>query len=179
MLKKYEKFLEKFDKKLEKYFKNQSEYISCKEGCSGCCEVGDYPFTQLEMMYLMQGFKTLPAMTQAMVRNNLLSIKKNRVSTHFFYQCPFLINNRCSVYKYRGLTCRTFGLAYLCGDKTVKLPECVHQGLCYSKVMDGDMLTIEPIKESLSLTDIINSPEAKELQLEFGMSRSLVDWFPD
>ena len=179
MLKNYEKFLEKFDIKLEKYFKEQSEHICCKEGCSGCCEVGDYPFTQLEMMYLMKGFKSLPAITQNLVRNNLLNIKRNRVSTHFFYQCPFLINKKCSVYKYRGITCRTFGLAYICADKTVKLPECVNQGLCYSKVMNGQILTVEPIKENLSLTEIINSPEAKDLNLEFGMSRSLVDWFPD
>ena len=177
MLKKYEKFLQELDKKINKYFEEQSEYVCCKEGCSGCCEVGDYPFTQLEMMYLMQGYKALPAITQAMVRNNLMQIKNNRVSTHLYYKCPFLINGRCSVYNYRGITCRTFGLAYLCDKDTVKLPECVNDGLCYSKVTDNGVLTVEPIKENLSLLEITNSKLAKKYKLEFGLSRSLIDWF--
>ncbi len=178
MLKKYEKFITDFQKKIDKYFKEQSEYICCKEGCSACCEIGDYPFTQLEMMYLMQGFKSLPQNTQIEVRNNLMQIKNNRVSTHLFYKCPFLINNRCSVYQYRGITCRTFGLAYLCKDKTVKLPECVHEGLCYSNVYKDNYLSVEPIKESLNLLDITVSKLAKDYKLEFGPSRSLIDWFP-
>lgn len=178
MLKRYEKFLTELDKKLQKYFNEQSEHVKCKEGCSGCCEVGDYPFTQLEMMYLMQGFRALPPIIQDQVRNNLANIKNNRVSTHLFYQCPFLINKKCSVYKYRGITCRTFGLAYLCSDNTVKLPECVHNGLCYSDVMDGNILTVEPVKENLSLFDIINSKITAKYKLDFGQSRSLIDWFP-
>lgn len=179
MLKKYERFLKDFDKKLKKYFSQQSEHICCKEGCSACCEIGDYPFTQLEMMYLMEGFKNLPTETKIQVKNNLLAIKKNRFSTHLFYKCPFLINKKCSVYKYRGLTCRTFGLAYLIDKKTVKVPECANEGLCYSKVYkDGELVT-EPVKEDLSLLKIINSQLAKSHKLEFGESRSLVDWFPD
>lgn len=179
MLKKYERFLKDFDKKLKKYFSQQSEHICCKEGCSGCCEIGDYPFTQLEMMYLMEGFKNLPTEIKIQVKNNLLAIKKNRFSTHLFYKCPFLINKKCSVYKYRGLTCRTFGLAYLIDKKTVKVPECANEGLCYSKVYkDGELVT-EPVKEDLSLLKITNSQLAKSHKLEFGESRSLVDWFPD
>lgn len=178
MLNLYEKFLKEFDKKLTEYFKEQSKHICCKEGCSGCCEIGDYPFTQLEMMYLMQGYKNLPVMVQNMVRNNLMQIKSNRVSTHLFYKCPFLINNKCSVYKYRGITCRTFGLAYVCKDNTVKTPECAHEGLCYSKVINGKEFLAEPVKENLDLLEITNSKLAKKYKLEFGPSRSLIDWFP-
>ena len=178
MLKKYEKFLKEFDKKLNKHFRDQAEYICCKEGCSGCCEVGDYPFTQLEMMYLMEGFKNLPRDTQLTVRNNLMQIKQNRVSTHLFYKCPFLVNQKCTVYNYRGITCRTYGLGYLCDKKTVKLPECVHEGLCYSNVYKNNELSIEPIKENLGLLNITNCDLAKKYKLEFGPSRSLIDWFP-
>ena len=178
MLKKYEKFLKDFDKKIDKYFKEQSEHLCCREGCSGCCEVGDYPFTQLEMMYLMQGFRGLPPLVQEQVRNNLLTIKNNRVSTHLFYKCPFLLNNRCCVYSYRGITCRTFGLAYLMKNGVVKLPECVNEGLCYSKVSKDGILTVEPVKEELDLPEITNGKLAKKYKLEFGPSRSLIDWFP-
>ena len=177
MLKKYEKFLKEFDKTINKYFEEQAEHICCKEGCSGCCEIGDYPFTQLEMMYLMQGYKTLPQQQQIEIRNNLTRIKINRVSVHLYYTCPFLKDGKCSVYKYRGITCRTFGLAYLCNDNTVKLPECVNDGLCYSKVVKDGILTIEPIKDNLGLLDVINSKLAKKYKLDFGPSRSLIDWF--
>ena len=177
MLKKYEKFLKELDKKLKKYFDEQSEYICCKEGCSCCCEVGDYPFTQLEMMYLMEGFKALPNDIKILVKNSLMQTKSNRVSTHLFYKCPFLINNKCSVYKYRGITCRTFGLAYFTKDKIVKVPECVHQNLCYSKVFKDNELLTEPVKECLGLFDIVDNKLAKKYKLEFGPSRSLIDWF--
>lgn len=177
MLKKYAKFISELDKKLNKYFELQSEYICCKEGCSGCCEVGDYPFTQLEMMYLMSGFKQLPDDIKQTVRNNFIAVKQNRVSLHLYYKCPFLINNKCCVYKYRGITCRTFGLAYLTDDKNVKTPACSNEGLCYHNVIKDGILTIEPIKEKLGLFDIINSDLAKKYKLEFGQSRSLIDWF--
>ena len=179
MLKKYEQFLKDFDKKLKKYFSKQSEYICCKECCAGCCEVGDYPFSQLEMMYLMQGFRTLDTNTQNIIRNNMNTLKQNRVTSHFFYQCPFLINKKCSVYKYRGITCRTFGLAYLTDkkNKQVKLPECAKEGLNFSKVYDGKEIEIDPIKENLDLPSVINSPLAKSYKLEFGEIRSLINWF--
>ena len=179
MLGQYEKFLKEFDNHIEECFNSQKLNITCKEGCSGCCEVGDYPFTQLEMMYLMQGYKTLPVFKQTEIRNNLNLIKQNRVSTHFYYKCPFLTGNRCSVYKYRGLTCRTFGLAYLRDDGTVHLPECVNEGLCYSKVTKDGILSAEPVKEDLSLLKITEGKLAKKYNLDFGPSRSLIDWFPN
>ena len=69
MLKKYEKFIKEFDKKIRKYFEVQSEHICCKEGCAACCEVGDYPFSQLEMMYLMSGFQKLPDNIKIQIKN--------------------------------------------------------------------------------------------------------------
>ena len=58
MLQRYEKFLkEVLEPKLEKYFEEQCEFVKCKEGCSSCCEVGEYPFSRLELEYLMSGFE--------------------------------------------------------------------------------------------------------------------------
>lgn len=178
MFERYENFLADLDKRLNKYFDEQSKHICCKKGCSECCEIGDYPFTQQEMMYLMEGFKNLPIEIKTAVKNNLMSIKNNRVSLHLFYKCPFLINNECSVYKYRGITCRTFGLAYMREDGIVSVPECVNNSLCYSNVYNNGELTTEPIKEDLSLLKITNGDLAKKYNLEFGESRSLIDWFP-
>lgn len=176
MLKRYEKFLKEFDKKLERYFLEQSEHICCKIGCSDCCEIGDYPFTELEMLYLFKGFKSLDAQKQTLVRKNIIKIKSNRVSTHLYYKCPFLINNECCVYKHRGLTCRVYGLAYITDNNIVKIPECVRQNLCYSKVFKDDILYTEPVKENLNLLNIASENAAK-YRLKFGVSRSLIDWF--
>ena len=177
MLKRYERFLKEFDKKLKGYFEAQSEYICCKEGCSECCEIGDYPFSELEMMYLMSGFKTLKPSEQIIVRQSIASIKKNRVTTHLYYKCPFLINKRCCLYKYRGITCRTYGLAYVSDNNIVKVPECVYKNLCYSTVFRDNELFTEPIKENLSLLNIINGKDSAKFKLRFGVSRSLIDWF--
>ena len=61
--------------------------------------------------------------------------------------------------------------------KIVKVPECVHQNLCYSKVFKDNELLTEPVKECLGLFDIVDSKLAKKYKLEFGPSRSLIDWF--
>lgn len=181
MLKRYEKFLKEFDKKLRKYFDEQSDYLCCKEGCAGCCEVGDYPFSQLEMMYLMSGYQKLPPDIRSRIKENLDNIKEHRFSDHFYYQCPFLIDKKCAAYKYRGITCRTFGLAYVINkrEKQVKIPECCNEGLNFSDVFDGREITIEPIKENLDLPSVMESKLAKNHKLEFGEIRSLVNWFPD
>ena len=60
MLKRYEKFLEKLDKRFERYFEEQCEFIKCRPGCSACCEIGQYPFSRLELEFLMSGFVELP-----------------------------------------------------------------------------------------------------------------------
>ena len=40
----------------------------------------------------------------------ILKERKNYKGEQFLYNCPFLINNSCCIYKYRGIVCRTFGL---------------------------------------------------------------------
>ena len=181
MLKEYEEFLKDFDSIISQLFENQKKYVKCHKGCSLCCEIGEYPFSQLEMMYIMEGFKKLPVDLRKQIKNNLDNVKNNRHSEHFYYQCPFLIDKKCAVYKYRGITCRTFGLAYLIDKRTkqVKIPQCSNEDLNFSKVFDGNEISIEPIKENLDLPSVIDSKLAKSHKLEFGEIRSLVNWFPD
>ena len=185
MFEDYEKFLEELNAKLKNYFELHSDYICCKEGCSKCCEIGDYPFSFLEMKYIMHGFLGLDKKTQSIIREKIRSIQKEDKGKHFFYECPFLINNRCSVYKYRGIICRTFGLAYFIskqnekGEHYVKLPECVKEGLNYSKVYNKETGEVEvaPFNENLDLPNIVNSDLAKKYNLDFGDIQSLIYWF--
>ena len=90
MLKEYEEFLKDFDSIISQLFENQKKYVKCHKGCSLGCEIGEYPFSQLEMMYIMEGFKKLPVDLRKQIKNNLDNVKNNRHSEHFYYQCPFL-----------------------------------------------------------------------------------------
>lgn len=178
MLVRYEKFLEKLDKRLEKYFEEQCEFIKCKIGCSACCEVGEYPFSRLEAEYLMIGYANLPLDIKDLVKENINQLKKDKPQ---LYQCPFLINHLCSVYKYRGIVCRTHGLAWYDEEyEKIKLPYCVNLGLNYSKVFDretGEVFLQDPIKARLRIDSILRSSMAEEYELECGEIRPLIKWF--
>lgn len=182
MLKRYEQFLNDFDNKLAEYTNNQRQYIKCQKGCIDCCEIGEYPFSRLEAEYLMRGFLALPNETKKIIKNNiskLLEEKRLSKKERFTYRCPFLINGLCSVYKYRGLTCRVFGLAYL-DNGVIKLPECANFGLNYSNVYDKQTKTINlsnPIQEPLKIDTILRSPLAESYELECGEIRPLINWF--
>ena len=171
MLNDDEKFLEEFDKKLAGYFEFEKDDIKCRGGCSYCCEHGDYPFSRLELEYAMAGFVKLPTNIKKQIKENFEKIKNEKD-----YVCPFLIEGKCSIYKYRSLTCRVHGLAYLKSDSTAKLPECANFGLNFSETFDTQtkILSREIVKENLDLPEIIKT--AKNYKLEFGEIRSLVKW---
>ena len=144
----YKNFIAKLDSRLKDYFELHSDYVHCKEGCSSCCEEGDYPISQPEAEYLMQGYIALDNDTKIKVQNNIKLIKKGGA-------CPFLINNKCSVYPYRPIICRVHGLAYLCKEGTVKLPYCANEGKNYSNVLNAGMVDIAPINENLDTKNLI------------------------
>lgn len=174
MLKRYQEFLKEFDGFLDSAFENQKQYIKCQKGCSACCELGDYPFSRLEMEYLMAGFQTLPKDIRNKVKDNISNAKNLKE-----YKCPFLIENLCCLYERRGIVCRTHGLAYLHEGK-MKLPKCAENGLNYSEVFDkttGEIVIDNPIKENLRIDAVLKSPLARNYQLEPGEIRRLVDWF--
>lgn len=174
MLKKYDKFIKEFQKKIDEYFKQNSKNIYCREGCSACCEIGEYPFSWIEMGYLMEGFSKLPEKTKKLIKENFNKLKQQKAhfkGERFEYRCPFLIDGLCSVYSNRGLTCRTHGLAYLKKDGTVNVPYCANNGLNYSNVFKDGVFSTEPIKENLNIDEIL-----KNFDGEMGEIRPLIDW---
>lgn len=176
MLGRYEKFLKKFDERIDEYFQQQCEYIKCKPGCSACCEVGDYPFSRLEAEYLMSGFVKLPTEIKQQIKKEISILKSEKPK---MYKCPFLIDGKCSVYQYRGIVCRTYGLAWFDGEK-IRLPYCVNKGLNFAKIFDretGNVFLENPVKENLRIDNVLRTQEAKEYELECGEIRSLINWF--
>lgn len=171
MLKHYELFLQEFDKKLARYFDNPN--IMCKKGCSYCCKNADFPFSRLEAEYLMSGFLNLENHVKNKIKENISKIKQQNLSA---YDCPFLIEDMCCLYKYRGLVCRTYGLCYLTDDGIAKLPDCANFGLNYSKVFKNGTVA-DPIKENLRIDKIFQTDLAQKYDLVSGEIRRLIDWF--
>lgn len=191
----YEKYLDQIGAKIDKFFKQAAPYIFCKEGCSHCCEIGQYPFSELEFKYILLGALNLSAEEIKIIDENVAAIKKEQkesTADPFMYKCPFLINKRCCVYQYRGLICRTHGLAFYIDDsQNIKIPGCVDYGLNYSNVVDKNTKMIsqeafdksgfenEPVAYNLSLKFLMNNEATEFLELDFGESKALIDWFED
>lgn len=191
MFEDYEKFLAFLNKKLEKFFSEQAPYIFCKKGCSKCCQNAEFPYSQLEASYLAEGFKNLDFETQTKINSNIEKIKQEKESfkgTKFLYTCPFLIDNVCSVYEYRGIICRTFGLIANSSSENAKLPFCYSEGLNYSNVVDMEKNQItqekylqsgiknEPLGYNISY-DFLTAPKIENVfNIKFGDKKPLIDW---
>lgn len=183
IIEKYSEFLKDFDKLISYLFEQQKKYIKCKRGCTGCCTKGDYPFSHLEFSYLTQGYINLPEKTKILVQQNIRNLlldKKEFKGEKFEYTCPFLINGECSVYDYRGIICRTFGLCYYDDIKGyVRLPQCVNDGLNYSEYFNENNKTLDigdVPKVNLRIDRVFSSVLADEYDLNCGEIRPLVDW---
>lgn len=181
----YEKFLASVDDDLRKIFDYQREYIACKEGCAHCCKRGDYPMSELEYKYLMIGFEQLSETQKSQIKANMEVAK---TSDRESYVCPFLIEDSCSVYQYRPLVCRAFGVLTEDSKGNPAYPFCTTLGLNFGKIYDkekqhlsSDLVAqngykIFPKIFRLSNKVIMNLPLAKELNIDFGKAKKMVDF---
>lgn len=192
MIERYTAYLDMLTKKIENFFNKQQPYIFCQKGCAKCCKNAQYPFTEIEYKYLMIGYKTLPLKTQIEIKKNiLLTLKDKHMSKEktFTYVCPFLINNTCSVYKYRGIICRTFGLLVAEEDGSGSdIPFCALEGLNYSNVYDSKKhlissvmykklgVTEEPVAFNVQYNFLTSKDFAKGYGFEFGKTKPLIEW---
>ena len=189
--KRYQIFLKTFQKELDNMFINQSEFIKCKEGCSLCCENGEYPFSKIEFDYLIEGYRNLDKETKKEILLNIAKINEEKHSSKnetFMYKCPFLIRNRCSVYENRGIICRTFGLLCEHDDGRLTMPFCQEYGLNYSQIYDkekGQLITekngnrlceTEPKAYRIARENVQKLSIAKNLNIEWGDSKTLIDY---
>ena len=181
----YKVFLDILQGDLLAIFEHQKEYVCCKEGCSLCCESGNYPITNLEAEFLKEGYTSLP---EELKKEISLKITKLKENPQEMYECPFLINKRCSVYEHRPLICRTFGVLSSKSSGGYTVPFCQEEGLNYADVYIGEKRTFDwdKIKEkgyihpprpfNLSLKSLIAMDIVKELGLEFGEIKKMIDY---
>lgn len=189
--KRYEIFLYTLNKELQKMFDNQAEFIKCKEGCSYCCEKGEYPFSELEFNYLIEGYKQLDSNTKKIIKENIKQINKEKSKNTdkiFMHKCPFLIDKRCSVYQNRGIICRTFGLLCEHNDGRLTIPFCHEYGLNYAQLYDKELGQLiderdgiklsktEPAAFRIERDNIMNLSIAKNLNIVWGDSKTMIDF---
>lgn len=172
---------------IDRKFENQKEYIACSKGCAHCCKTTGMPFSDVEFEYLMEGYNSLDEQKKSTVKENVKKI----VNSDKNEPCPFLIDNVCSVYKYRGLICRTFGLLLISDEGDYNVPFCVHEGLNYSKIFDESTQQLSPDKVrelgykndpiycTLSRPRMFSLSIAKDLDIIPKESKPLSDWVKD
>lgn len=188
----YERYLKFIGSKIDKFFERQKPFIFCKKGCAKCCKGAEYPFSLIELKYLLAGFLQLDKETQNIIEENLNRIKKEKEEfkgEKFRYDCPFLINDVCSVYEHRGVICRSFGLLSNGTDGRVKVPFCCYEGYNYSNVIDMETkkISAEKVKEgnfpeqpyafNVNYNYLTDKDFEDEFNFKFGDKKALIDWF--
>ncbi len=192
MLKNYLNYLRFVNDKLNKFFEKQKPYIFCKKGCGMCCKNAQFPYSKIEMDYLMLGLWQLDIKTKKIIADNINKIRQQKSEfkgEKFKYDCPFLIDNVCSVYEYRGIICRTFGLLTQANDGKIKAPFCCFDGFNYSNVMEdgGNKISAEkfknlgvdeePVAFNVSYEFLTDPDFEKGFKFSFGEKKPLIDWF--
>ncbi len=195
MLKNYIVYLNFINEKLNKFFERQKAYIFCKKGCAKCCKNAEFPYSDIELKYLLSGASKLPLETMNLIDKKIgkiLEDKKNFKGKRFLYDCPFLIDDVCTVYEFRGIVCRTFGLATSGNENgKVKVPFCAYEGLNYSNVVDGDKISKERFEEFQKTAGNVEEPVGfhigydfltgedfeKSFNIKFGNKKPLIEWF--
>ena len=188
----YSKYLAFLQIKLNKFFEAQSPYIACKKGCSMCCKNADFPYSEVEFNYLVQGSLTLYDDIQNKIEENIRKIlqeKRNFKGESFKYNCPFLLQDECSLYLYRGIVCRAFGLIEANDIGNSKIPFCHELGLNYSQVVDEEKMLISeekylslnepkmPLAYNIGYKILTSDKIEKEFGFKFGEKRPLIEWF--
>ncbi len=193
MIENYVAYLKYLQERLDRFFASQKEYIACKKGCAKCCKNAQFPYSLIEFKYLLQGFLTLDKETQDKVEANISKIyqdKKLFKGEKFLYDCPFLIDEACCVYDYRGIVCRSFGLITAAREnKNAKIPFCAFIGLNYSNVLDDEKkklsgekveklgLKEEPLGFNIGYDFLTNKDFERGFNFSFGDKKALIDWF--
>ena len=188
----YLTFLTFIQQKIDKYFEKQAPYIFCKRGCGMCCKHAQFPYTRIEIRLLLLGYSQLPEDKLKIIDNNITQILEKRKKYRgkkFLYDCPFLINNECSIYNYRGLICRTFGLMLNGSNGHVQVPFCCFKGYNYSNVLNlrTKMISVrkfkklgvkqEPASYNLEYFSLIDESFERGFNFKFGEKKALIDWF--
>lgn len=93
----------------------RAPHLACGPGCSACCRLIPVQISDLEAKHIATVTGREPAALSPGVHAPI------RVNT----SCPFLVDNRCSIYEHRPYNCRSLAVvdrdALTCGDENTAL----------------------------------------------------------
>ncbi len=185
MITRYREYLKFLDNKLTKMFEAQKPFIKCQKGCAYCCKEGEYPVSELEYINMMFYYNELEDSIKDKINENISTLlKKHREK---LYECPFLINNQCSIYPARAIICRTFGLISYDDKDKKRIPFCVNLDLNYANVYDKNLKQIvtevfkghEPLAYNIGRKFLRGPKIEKEFDIFFGEDKPLVEWLAE
>lgn len=185
MITRYREYLSFIDNELSKMFESQQAFIKCKEGCAYCCKEGEYPISELEYINIMLYYNELDDRIKDRINENIAGLLKN--SREKMYECPFLIDHKCSVYPARGIICRTFGLISYDDKGKKRMPFCVDLDLNYANVYDKEKGCItkfapdgtEPCAYNVDRRFMRSAKMEKAFNIFFGDDKPLVEWLAE
>lgn len=185
MITRFREYLEFLDREIAKMFDAQKPFIKCKEGCAYCCKEGEYPISELEYVNMMFYYNELEDSIKDRINENIKTLLEK--SREKMYECPFLVNSRCSVYPARAIICRTFGLISYDNRGKKRIPFCVDLDLNYAEVYDKISHKItgfaqdgtEPASYNIDRRFLRSSKIEKEFNIFFGDDRPLIEWLEE
>ena len=74
MLENYLTYLVFLNTKLTKFFASQKQFIFCQKGCARCCKNAEFPYSQIELKYLLYGYLKLDKETRNKIEENIKQI---------------------------------------------------------------------------------------------------------
>jgi len=81
---------------------SRTKNIVCRSGCSSCCLNPTIPFTEIEL----RGVSWYAS--EKVVEPERTVLKTRLENYQLTTECPFLIENKCSIYPVRPIICRQF-----------------------------------------------------------------------
>lgn len=90
--------------------------MACQKGCSACCR-DNFKIRPVEQAYMAEGLALQSHSVQLQVAQRLAMTSEERNG-----ECPYLLEQACSVYDYRPVLCRAFGLMLLMNETVSTCP---------------------------------------------------------
>ncbi|MBP8850351.1 MAG: YkgJ family cysteine cluster protein [Breznakibacter sp.] len=141
--------------------------MQCKAGCSSCCE----SITVFEVEF---------DAIQEQITKHKINLPKPLFLQRFTKRCRFLVNNRCSIYEYRPIICRTQGLPILYrsfNSDHYELSVCKlnFKGVKLNFFNDENALMMSPLNTKLLLLNHAYMKETAPSQKDLNKRRNLYE----
>ncbi len=144
-----------------------TKQMQCKEGCSSCCE---------SISVFEVEFDTI----QQQIKASNIKLPKPLFLQRFTKRCRFLVNNRCSIYEYRPIICRTQGLPILyrsmnSNDYELSVCQLNFKGVKLNSFNDENALMMSPLNTKLLLLNHAYMKETAPSQKDLNKRRNLYE----